>query len=112
MDSPLPREDMPPLQFDVTATPTVLEIRIGGEVDLSNTIELHSKLATTQPDGHDAVRVDLGCLAFCDVKGAWLILEFIKRADREKQRTTVGGATPMVRKLLTLLADGERPAFD
>ena len=112
MDSPLTREDMPPLQFDATATPTVLEIRIGGEVDLSNTAELHAKLAATELDGQPAVRLDLGGLTFCDSRGAGLILAFIRRTDHDEHRTTIAGTTQMVRRLLTLLANGEQPAFD
>jgi anti-sigma B factor antagonist len=112
MDSPGPREDMPPLQFVVSATPALIEIQIGGEVDLSNTAELRARLSATDLDGQGAVRLELGRLAFCDGTGAWLILEFIKRAERDGVRTTIGGAKPIIQRLLSFLADGERPIFD
>ena len=111
MDSPRPREDMPPLHFVVITTPTALWVHVGGEVDLANVDALHAKLTAIEFDGVPAVELDLHSLTFCDSHGARLLLRFTNLARLTGHRATIRGATPSTQKLLRLLAGGDQPAF-
>ena len=100
------------MHFVVTATPRALRVQVGGGVDLSNTAALHAKLIATDLDGHAAVHLDLHRLTFCDSQGGGLLLAFLNRAHHGGRETTIGGATPVVRRLLSIIADGHPPTFE
>jgi anti-anti-sigma factor len=112
MDSPRPREDTPPLDVAVTRTPTLLRVRVGGEVDLSNAAALHATLSATELDGQAAVDLDLHRLTFCDIAGGRLLLAFLDRAQKGGNQTTIHGATSTIQRLLCLIADGQQPTFE
>jgi anti-anti-sigma factor len=112
MDSPRPREDILPLDVVVTWTPTLLSVVVEGEVDLSNAPVLRAKLAAIELNGQGTMLLDMHRLAFCDSNGGRLLLAFLNRAHNSGHRTTIRGATPIVQRLLTLLANGRQPTFE
>ena len=112
MDSPLPREDLPHLDFVVTRTPSRLGVHVGGEVDLSNAAALHAKLTATDLDGRARLVLDLHRLTFCDSEGGHLLIAFLNKAHHAGLRTTIRGANPTIRRLLSLLAVGQLHTFE
>ena len=112
MDSAIPRKDLPPFHFAVSATPTAFTVHVGGEVDLSTVGVLHARLTETELDGQTPVYLDLQGLAFCDSRGGRVLLAFIQRAQQSGHQIAVGGATPTIKRLLSLIAGGDQPPFE
>ncbi len=112
MDSPRPTEDALTFLFTVAATPTIVSVQVGGEVDASNIGQLDAALAAVALNGADSVHLELRRLTFCDCAAAGLLLEFTRKADRAGKQTTIHGARPIIQKVLTLLADADQPTFE
>ena len=111
MDSVLPRVHACTFSFSVATTPTVVSVRIGGEIDVSTLGNLRAALAAVELDAARSVHLDLQDLAFCDSAAADLLLDFTRTATRAGRRTTICGAKPTIRRLLSLLADGDPLTF-
>ena len=111
MDSVLPRVHACTFSLSVVTDPTVVTVRIGGEIDVSTVDNLGAALAAVELDAADSVHLDLERLAFCDSAAADLLLDFVRTATRAGRRTTVCAARPTIRRLLVLLADGDPPTF-
>jgi anti-sigma B factor antagonist len=88
-----------------------LEISIAGEVDLANAGVLRHTLCSVDLDGVDAVTLELSGLTFCDSIGCQVLLTFEHEARLSGRRTRISGATPIVSKVLTILAPDIGQAF-
>lgn len=111
MHSPRPREDMPPLTIAVTEDPDDLWIHVCGEVDLSNRAQLQAALAAVDLDGAAALHLDLHQLSFSDTRGCCLLLRLERDARRSGYETRIHGATPTLRRVMTLIAPDVRDRF-
>ena len=100
-----------PLRFVVSRTSTAVRLEIGGEVDLRNSHDLETALTAVDVGGAEAVHLDLHELTFCDTAGARILLLFLRSLRASGHEVTIQGASPLLRKLLTLLGYGDPDSF-
>jgi anti-anti-sigma factor len=111
MNSPGPPKDMDALLIAVTTSASTLWVQVCGEVDVSNHDQLRAALSAVDLDGAHIVRLDLQHLTFCDISGCRHLLLFEREARLSGHETSIHGARPTVRKVLSVLADGDTPTF-
>jgi anti-anti-sigma regulatory factor len=99
------------LLIAVITSPSTVSIQVCGEVDLSNRDQLQAALSAVDFDGARTDRLDLQHLTFCDISGCWHLLLFEREARPSGHQTSIHGARPTVRKVLSLMADGDKPTF-
>ena len=89
---------------EITVGPQTMpaEVRVAGEVDVSNVHLLEEALAAGIACRGD-VRIDLRSLAFMDVAGAKVLLRARWRLATRGQRLEIRGARANVRRLLDLV---------
>ena len=112
MNSPNRRESGTDLHVALATTTTALLVEVGGEVDLSNHLDLHAALTTADLGEAGAICLDLHRLDFCDSSGAMLLLAFERKVRGMGRRATIRGAGSSTQKLLTLLAGSDPPQFE
>ena len=96
-----------PLLVRVSRTPTGTRFEISGEVDLLNSDTLREQLSAVELGDTDAVDLDLRHLTFCDSEGTRVLIRFLRRAQLHGHPATIHGATPLLRKVLVLLGEGD-----
>jgi anti-anti-sigma regulatory factor len=109
-DPESPRDVSTPL-VAVTTSGSSVQIQICGEIDLSNHTQLKSALSGVELDEAQTVRLDLHRLTFCGIDGCRQLVRFERDARRSGRQISIHGATPMVRKLLGLIAGADLPRF-
>jgi anti-anti-sigma factor len=111
MNSPKPREEMDPISVAVFTNAGAVWIQIRGELDVATCDDLQTALQAVDFDSADGVHLMLDQLTFCDTGGARILLLFEREARLSGRKTTINGANPMVRKILTMLAGRDQPTF-
>ena len=111
MNSPRPREEVHPLSVAVSTNAGAVWIQIRGELDLATCDDLQTALQAIDYDSADGVHLMLDQLTFCDTGGARILLLFDREARLSGRNTTINGADPLVRKILTMLAGRDQPTF-
>jgi len=111
MNSPGPHDDRDALLIAVTTSASTVWVQVRGEVDVSNHDQLQAALSAVDFDGAHSVRLDLQHLTFCDISGCRHLLLLEREARLSGHETSIHGARPIVRKVLSVLADGDTPTF-
>ena len=99
--------DALPLALVREGARAVLHVR--GELDVATADQLHRALAPVVADpAVTAVVVDLGRLEFCDVSGLRAVLEAAGRLEVRGAALRLRDPSPLVRRVLALLALDDR----
>jgi len=109
-DPDSPRDVAPPL-IAVTTSGSSVQIQVCGEIDLTNHTQLQSALSGVELDEAQTVCVDLRGLSFCGIDGCRQLVRFERDARRSGRQISIHGASPTVRKLLSLIAGADIRRF-
>ncbi len=90
------------LRIDVANSDDVLELQLGGEMDLSTRGELTAALAAHDHGSTTSVTVDLAALEFCDASGLAELVTVRNTAALTGRRLATHSMGPQVLRLLLL----------
>lgn len=95
--------DQPSIRVETIQTGNVVRIKLIGEADIANLDTLQAALAAVQPDGAEAVQLQLSGLAFADIAALRALASFAADLKTTGRNVTTRGATSVVEKAVRIL---------
>ena len=99
------------LRVRIVSTAISIWIELDGEADVSNHGQLRAALFAPDLGAARRIYLDLRRLTFCDTAGCSLMLLFNAEARIYGRHVKFLGPRPGVRKVLDILAQGDRPTY-
>jgi anti-sigma B factor antagonist len=101
------RDDSTSLDIELTWTSVAVWVRLVGELDVASARRVLDAVDAFELETEQVLVLDLTQVTFCDARGVATLVRIHRAAVSNGRRLTVHGASPQIRRLLSITGEAD-----